>query len=123
MSFQQGLSGLNASSKTLEAIGNNIANSGTAGFKAANAKFSDVYANSLNGGGGNHTGIGVKVSEGSQTFSQGNVTASTNPLDLAINGGGFFRMSHNGSISYGRNGQFQLDKSGYIVNADGARLT
>lgn len=123
MSFQQGLSGLNASSKTLEAIGNNISNANTAGFKSSTARFSDLYAASLSGSGVGNTGIGTQVSQVAQQFSQGNVTASANPLDLAINGGGFFRMSHNGTVSYARNGQFQLDKSGYIVNPNGDRLT
>ena len=77
MSFQQGLSGLNAASKTLEAIGNNVANSGTVGFKSSQAQFADVFANSLSGGGGGSTqvGIGVKVSQVAQAFTQGNVTA------------------------------------------------
>jgi len=124
MSFQQGLSGLNAASKTLESIGNNIANANTVGFKAGQAQFADVYANSLSGaGGGGSSGIGTKVTQVAQQFTQGNITASANPLDVAINGGGFFRMSNNGSISYARNGQFQLSKEGYIINAAGARLT
>jgi flagellar hook protein FlgE len=124
MSFQQGLSGLNAASKTLESIGNNIANANTVGFKAGQVQFADVYANSLSGaGGGGATGIGTKVSQVAQQFTQGNITASANPLDIAINGGGFFRMSNNGAISYARNGQFQLSKEGFITNASGARLT
>ncbi|MES2830653.1 MAG: flagellar hook protein FlgE [Pseudomonadota bacterium] len=125
MSFQQGLSGLNAASKTLEAIGNNVANSGTVGFKSSQAQFADVFASSLQGsaGGTTQVGIGVKVSQVVQAFTQGNITASNSPLDLAINGGGFFRMSTNGTIAYGRNGQFQLDKNGFVTNANGARLT
>ena len=123
MSFQQGLSGLSASSKSLEAIGNNVANANTVGFKQSQAVFSDVYAASLSGTGTSQIGIGTQLSEVVQQFTQGNVTASNNPLDIAINGGGFFRMSTNGAISYARNGQFQLDKSGYIVNSSGSRLT
>lgn len=123
MGFQQGLSGLAASSKQLEAIGNNVANANTVGFKASQAQFADVFAASLTGAGGSQVGIGTKVSQVAQSFTQGNVTASNNPLDIAINGGGFFRMSNNGTITYGRNGQFQLDKNGFIVNATGARLT
>jgi flagellar hook protein FlgE len=123
MGFQQGLSGLNAASKSLDAIGNNVANANTVGFKASQAQFADVYASSLTGAGGTQIGIGTKVSQVVQQFSQGNVTASNNPLDIAINGGGFFRMSNNGTITYGRNGQFQMDKNGYIVNASGSRLT
>jgi flagellar hook protein FlgE len=123
MSFQQGLSGLSASSKTLEVIGNNVANANTVGFKQSQAVFSDVYAASLTGSGNSPIGIGTRLTEVVQQFTQGNVTASNNPLDVAINGGGFFRMSNDGAVSYSRNGQFQLDRSGFIVNAEGARLT
>ncbi len=123
MSFQQGLSGLSSSSKTLEVIGNNVANANTVGFKQSQAVFADVYAASLNGSGNSPIGIGNALTGVVQQFTQGNVTASNNPLDVAINGGGFFRMSSNGAITYSRNGQFQLDRSGYIVNSDGARLT
>ena len=123
MSFQQGLSGLSAASKTLEAIGNNVANANTIGFKESQAIFSDVYAASLTGSGGSQIGIGTRLVQVAQRFTQGNVTASNNPLDIAVNGGGFFRMSTNGAVSYSRNGQFQMDKSGFIVNASDARLT
>ena len=123
MGFQQGLSGLNAASKSLDVIGNNISNANTVGFKAAQAQFADVYANSLSGAGGTGVGIGVRVAGIVQQFTQGNVTATNNPLDIAINGAGFFRMSNNGAISYTRNGQFQLDKNGAIVNAQGLGLT
>lgn len=124
MSFQQGLSGLNATSKQLDVIGNNISNANTVGFKMAQAQFADVFANSLSGaGGGNAVGIGVRVQNVSQLFTQGNITSTNNPLDLAINGSGFFRISNNGAISYSRNGQFSMDKNGFIVNAQGAQLT
>lgn len=123
MGFQQGLSGLNAASKSLDVIGNNISNSNTVGFKMAQAQFADVYANSLSGAGGGGAGIGVKVQTVAQLFTQGNITSTNNPLDIAINGAGFFRMSTNGAITYSRNGQFSLDKEGNIVNAQGAKLT
>ena len=123
MSFQQGLSGLNAASKSLDAIGNNVANANTVGFKASQAQFSDVYASSLTGAGTAQVGIGVQVAAVAQQFTQGNVTGSNNPLDVAINGGGFFRMSDQGTITYARNGQFQLDKNGFIVNSNGLHLT
>lgn len=123
MSFQQGLSGLNAASKSLEVIGNNVSNSNTVGFKQSQAQFADVFANSLTGGGASQIGIGTKVAKVQQEFTQGNITSSNNPLDIAINGGGFFRMSDNGSVTYTRNGQFQLDKQGFIVNSEGKNLT
>ncbi|MFZ6748383.1 flagellar hook protein FlgE [Undibacterium sp. Ren11W] len=123
MGFQQGLSGLNAASKSLDVIGNNIANASTVGFKMAQAQFADVYANSLSGGGTNNVGIGTRLATVAQQFTQGNITGTNNPLDVAINGAGFFRMSTNGAITYSRNGQFQMDKNGGLVNAQGAQLT
>jgi flagellar hook protein FlgE len=123
MSFQQGLSGLNAASKSLDVIGNNVANANTVGFKMSEAEFADVFANSLNGSGGTQVGIGTTVRAISQEFSQGNITVTNNPLDIAINGKGFYRLSNNGAITYSRNGQFQLDKDGYIINSEKARLT
>ena len=125
MSFQQGLSGLNAAAKNLDVVGNNVANSGTVGFKQGQAQFADMYANSMNGSGASVVGIGVNVANVSQQFTQGNVSSSNNPLDIAIKGSGFFRMVSNGTVMYGRNGQFELDKSGYIVNPSQgyARLT
>lgn len=123
MSFQQGLSGLNAAAKSLDVVGNNIANANTVGFKQSQAQFADVYAASLNGGGAAQVGIGTKLQTVAQQFSQGSITASTNPLDMAINGGGFFRLTNNGATTYSRNGQFQLDREGFIVTAGGAKLS
>jgi flagellar hook protein FlgE len=123
MSFQQGLSGLDAASKNLDVIGNNVANSSTVGFKASDVQFADVYAASLAGGGGTEAGIGTKVATIAQQFTQGNISVTNNPLDVAINGKGFFRVDQQGTIFYSRNGQFQLDKNGYIVTAAGENLT
>jgi len=123
MSFQQGLSGLNAASKSLDVIGNNVANSTTVGYKESRAEFSDVYAASLSGAGGSNIGLGTQVTAVTQQFTQGNITASNNPMDVAINGRGFFRMSQNGAISYTRNGQFQMDRNNYIVDSGGRQLT
>lgn len=123
MSFQQGLSGLNAAAKNLDVIGNNVANASTVGFKTSQAQFADVYAASLSGAGASQTGLGTKVTTISQAFTQGNVSSTNNPLDVAITGKGFFRLSSNGAITYTRNGQFQLDKDGFIVSSAGLRLT
>ncbi|MBU1427078.1 MAG: flagellar hook protein FlgE [Gammaproteobacteria bacterium] len=122
MGFQQGLSGLNAAAKSLDVIGNNVANASTVGFKQSQAQFADVYANSL-AGGGNQAGIGVRVATVAQQFAQGNITTTNNSLDMAVSGSGFFRMDNNGSITYSRNGQFQVDSNGYIVNSQGYNLT
>ena len=123
MSFQQGLSDLNGAAKSLDVIGNNIANASTVGFKGAQAQFADVYASSLNGAGGVTAGIGTKVSTIAQQFTQGNIESSNNSLDVAINGQGFFRTVSSGMVQYTRNGQFSLDKDGYMTNAQGAKLT
>ena len=121
MGFQQGLSGLNASSKSLDVIGNNIANANTVGAKSSRAEFADVYANAI-GGSANNVGIGVDVGAVAQQFTQGTITATDNPLDIAINGNGFFEVSQNGAVSYTRNGQFKLDRDGFIVNDQNQQL-
>lgn len=124
MAFQQGLSGLNAASKSLEVVGNNVSNASTAGFKQSKAQFADVYAASLSGGGGSQIGIGTRLARVAQQFTQGNISGTNNPLDMAINGDGFFRMAAgNGDVQYSRNGQFQLNKDGQIENANGSLLT
>lgn len=123
MSFQQGLSGLNATSKNLEVIGNNVANSGTFGAKASRAEFADMYANAMSGAGSNAVGIGVSLAAVSQQFTQGNITVTDSPMDLAINGGGFFQVTDGQNPAlYSRNGQFKVDREGYIINNDGLRL-
>ena len=123
MGFQQGLAGLNAAARNLDVIGNNVANTNTVGFKASRAEFADVYATTVYGVGNATAGIGVSVSDLAQQFTQGDLTTTSSSLDIAINGGGFYRMSNGGSVSYTRNGQFQLDKNGFIINAEGGHLT
>jgi flagellar hook protein FlgE len=122
MSFEQGLSGLDAASQSLDVIGNNIANSNTAGFKSSTAEFADVYANSINGTSANQIGIGTRLADVSQQFTQGTVTVTNNPLDLAINGNGFFIMSQNGATTYSRDGQFQLNSNGDLINSAGLQV-
>jgi flagellar hook protein FlgE len=123
MSFQHGLSGLNAAARNLDVIGNNVANANTVGAKSSRAEFADLYANSLTGLSTMGTGIGVAVTSVAQQFTQGDIVSTQNPLDMAINGRGFFRTSMDGATQYTRNGQFRMDKDGYIVTAQGARLT
>ncbi len=122
MSFQQGLSGLNASSKALDVVGNNVANSSTVGYKSSSGHFSDVYAASLSGSGASQVGIGTTMSSVFQQFTQGNITTTNNSLDVAINGGGFFKVTRDDVIAYTRNGQFHADNEGYIVNDQNYKL-
>lgn len=118
MGFGQGLSGLNAAAQNLDVIGNNIANSGTVGFKSSTASFADVYASS-------RVGLGVKVAAISQRFSVGTVNGGGGEYDIAIDGAkGMFRVTdQSGAVMYTRNGEFLVDKNNFIVNAQGYRLT
>jgi flagellar hook protein FlgE len=123
MSFEQALSGLNAATQNLDTIGNNVANASTVGFKQGRAEFADVFASSMAGGSGTQIGIGTRLAAVSPQFTQGNITTTANPMDVAINGSGFFRLATGGVISYSRDGQFSLDKNGFLVNNSGAQLT
>jgi flagellar hook protein FlgE len=118
MGFSQGVSGLNAAAANLDVIGNNIANSSTVGFKGSTAQFADIFA-------GSRVGLGTKLAGVAQNFTQGTLTTSTRPLDVAIaNGDGFFRLaSPSGDIAYSRNGQLSMDKNGFLVNSSGWQVT
>ncbi|KQV14937.1 MULTISPECIES: flagellar hook protein FlgE [unclassified Pseudomonas] len=123
MSFNIGLSGLYAANKQLDVTGNNIANVATTGFKSSRAEFEDVYSATKLGTGSKTIGNGVRLSNVSQQFTQGDVSNTGNVLDMGINGSGFFVLSENGSMSYTRAGTFKVDKDGYVTNSDGsARL-
>lgn len=117
MAFSQAVSGLNAAAANLDAIGNNISNSATYGFKGATVSFADVFA-------GSGAGLGVKVAGISQNFKDGSITTTNRPTDVAISGGGFFRIEdQNGGVFYSRNGEFGKDKNGFLTNMQGMRVT
>ncbi len=122
MAFDTSVSGILAASADLGIIGNNIANSSTAGFKSSQGEFTDIYAASLLGTPGTAIGQGVALNSVTQDFSQGNIEFTNNSLDLAINGSGFFNLSDGGVATYSRAGAFQLDRDGFIVNASGLQL-
>lgn len=122
MPFRIGLSGLNAASADLQVTGNNIANTGTTGFKQSRAEFADVFAQAYGGINKTAIGSGVRLAATTQQFTQGNIEYTENSLDLAINGEGFFVLSDDGSRVYSRAGAFQVDRNGYVVNSDGQRL-
>ncbi len=124
MSFQVALTGLDAATANLEVISNNIANSTTNGFKRSRAEFADVYASSDFGASSNATGDGVRVTNIRQQHTQGDINFTDNNLDVAISGGGLFRMQDNGAgVVYSRAGAFGLDREGFISNASEQRLT
>lgn len=120
MGFQNGLSGLNAAAQNLDVIGHNVANVNTTGAKSSRSSFADVYATSVFGSG---TGLGVQVAGVTQQFTQGALAASDNPLDMAVNGNGFFRVTKDGAVSYTRNGEFRRDSDNFLTTIDGSRLT
>jgi flagellar hook protein FlgE len=124
MSFNIGLSGLYAANKSLDVTGNNIANVATTGFKSSRVEFADQYAQSIRGTSGQTSvGSGVTTAAVSQQFTQGSLTTGTsNSLDLAINGNGFFMLSNNGEKLYTRAGAFHTDKEGFVVNSSGQNL-
>jgi flagellar hook protein FlgE len=123
MAFRIALSGLDAASTDLEVTGHNIANASTVGFKESRAEFADIYANSINDVSSSVPGRGVRVTRVAQQFGQGSTEFTSNNLDLAINGEGFYVMQDSdGAFSYTRAGAFSVDRDGYVVNQTGARL-
>ncbi|WP_432743883.1 flagellar hook protein FlgE [Methylobacter sp. G7] len=138
MGFATALSGLKAASTSLQVTGNNIANSQTTGFKESRAEFADVYASSIGGVSKTQPGSGVKVTEVAQQFNQGNIESTQNSLDLAVSGNGFFVLADTVNLpdknnpnnpvdpsvptAYTRNGAFQLDSAGNVVNDKGQYL-
>ncbi|MFM0120270.1 flagellar hook protein FlgE [Paraburkholderia sp. RL18-101-BIB-B] len=121
MSYQTGLSGLAGASRDLDVIGNNVANANTVGFKQGVARFADMYANSVATAVNNQVGIGTRLAQVQQQFTQGGITNTGRELDIAINGNGFFQMQSNGVLTYSRDGVFEL-RDGYIVNGAGQNL-
>lgn len=116
MSFSIATSGLNAVTEQLNAISNNIANSGTVGFKSGRAEFSALYAESQP--------LGVGVSAVTQSITKGgSITSTGTALDLAINGNGFFMVRDSaGTTAYTRAGYFGTDSNGNLVNNLGMYL-
>ena len=90
MSFNTALSGLNAAQADLNTTANNISNVSTVGFKESRTEFADIFSASSSGGSGTQVGSGVLLANVAQQFNQGNLEFSSNTLDLAVNGEGFF---------------------------------
>jgi flagellar hook protein FlgE len=120
-----GASGLEASSTELSVVGDNIANSGTVGFKAARTVFADAMAQQLVGETG-QLGLGVTTMTIQKLFAQGGFTTTSLATDLAVQGNGLFVLkgNHGGEDGtfYTRNGQFTIDKNGYLTNLEGLRV-
>lgn len=126
--------GLAAQDKQLSTISNNLANTGTVGFKRDRAMFEDLLYQIQRQPGAKETqdsqlpsglqiGTGTRVVATQKQFSQGNLQVTEQPLDVAINGRGFLQvLQSDGTLAYTRNGQLQLSAEGQLVNSDGLVL-
>lgn len=115
MALQIDNTAIKSAAKRLEVISNNVANANTVGFKGSD--FLDSLASAMS------SETGAKSTGGRQSFAQGDINQSTNPLDIAISGAGFFRVENGEKVAYTRSGQFALNKDGEIVNTAGDKLT
>ncbi|AGA92162.1 flagellar hook-basal body protein [Thioflavicoccus mobilis 8321] len=118
--FNIALSGLNAATTGLDVISHNIANASSTGFKSSRALFADMYA--ATPAPTHPVGLGVCVAGVDQSFAQGSISETSNGLDMAIDGNGFFGVTDGSSTTYTRAGAFGTDSEGYIVNNAGQRL-
>ena len=122
-SMYTGYTGIQGQGEALSVFGDNIANSATTGFKTARPEFKDAVAKSLNGMGSTQaTGRGSRVGNIRTVFSQGTLTQTESPTDLAITGNGFFVVDGAEGRSYSRDGAFHFDKEGKLVSGEGARV-
>jgi len=126
------LSGLQNVSLAIDTVSNNIANANTIGYKSGEYVFATQFLNSSNSSDQPATGQGSQSLGVRRPMIQGAITNSANPLDLAISGKGMFRLLQGSgsaetvdpsAVYYSRNGQFGVDKNGYIVNENGMFLT
>jgi flagellar basal-body rod protein FlgG len=127
-------SGMKAQELNLDNIANNLANANTVGYKSRRAQFQDLMYQSVVAPGtaagqqsvnptGLQLGLGTHAASNEIIFTEGSFTETDNPLDLTIQGNGFFQiLQPSGTLAYTRSGQFQLDKDGNIVNSAGMPL-
>jgi flagellar hook protein FlgE len=123
-SLYTGSSGLAAHGEAIGVVGDNIANASTIGYKASRASFEDTLGGAA--ANGQRFGSGVRMGGPETLFGQGSLQNTGNSLDVAIRGNGFFAVAGNhGGVNsqwYTRDGRFDLDSKGTVVNADGLRL-
>ena len=127
-------SGMNAQQLNIDNIANNLANANTTGYKTRRAQFQDLLYQTLVAPGssagqstivpaGLQLGLGTRAASNEISFQQGSFTSTSNPLDLVIQGSGFFQIQQpNGNLAYTRNGSFQLNATGSLVTSDGNLL-
>ncbi|MFA6114577.1 MAG: flagellar basal-body rod protein FlgF [Sphingomonas sp.] len=115
-----GLSGLNAYSRGLKQVSNNVANLNSQGFKSSTVSFTDLFGARQNGGlsysaGQGSSGHGVRMGDTVFDMSSGELRQTDRDLDLSIDGSGFLMLMRGGEVAYTRTGSFEVDKDGYIV--------
>jgi flagellar basal-body rod protein FlgG len=127
-------SGMTAQQINVDNISHNLANANTTGFKARRAQFQDLlYQNIVQPGAsatqqtavptGLQVGLGARAASNEIIFSQGNFAQTSNPLDMVIQGRGFFQVrTPSGELAYSRDGAFHLDRDGNVVTLDGDAL-
>lgn len=124
--FSIPLSGLTAESTALSAIANNLANQNTTGYKDTNVLFSDLFYQSLGTTGSGdpiQVGAGTEIGSLPALFTQGSVSATGVPSDVAIQGNGFFAVQNsNGTLDYTRAGDFSVDANNYLVTSSGQQV-
>ena len=126
--------GMQAQQTQLDVISHNLANVSTSGFKRGTAIFEDLIYQNLRQAGGNTSeqselptglqiGLGVRTVATARTYTQGNLQQTSNSLDVAINGGGFFQIEMpDGTTAYTRDGTFQVNSQGQLVTSSGYRV-
>jgi flagellar hook protein FlgE len=126
LSLDSGVSALDQFQQDLNVIGNNIANVNTVGFKSANMEFADALSDSVgaNAAGVEQVGTGVTTGSIANQFTQGSITNTGVPTNLAINGNGFFLVKDpsSGEEYVTRDGSFSVDTNGYLVTSNGMRV-
>lgn len=125
---------MTAQQLNVDNIANNLANSNTAGYKTRRAQFQDLlYQNMIQPGAaagqqtvvpaGLQLGLGTRASSNEIIFTQGEFSQTNNPMDVVIQGNGFFQvLQPNGTIAYTRAGQFQVSQTGSMVDSNGNPL-
>ena len=123
MSFYTALTGLKGAQTDIATTSNNIANVGSSGFKKSRAEFGDIFGSTPLQT--NSVGAGTATKSIKQQFSQGNISQSTNTLDMAVSGQGFFVLKGGGNAGqtvFTRNGSFEVNDAGFIVDSNGQFL-
>jgi flagellar basal-body rod protein FlgG len=116
--------GMSAQQEQLDAISNDLANSSTPGYKTERVAFSDLLYNTVDlAGTVSSAGAGAKAQSIGRSETQGAIQETGNPLDLAIEGAGFFQVTRNGQTALTRDGNFTADASGALVNSEGNELS